>query len=225
MTFPEGQPDDGVPAVRAADYWIPDRGGVRGLAEALPSCRACELWSDAIQVVPGQGPARAELMLVGEQPGDEEDHQGKPFVGPAGKLLRDVLTSEGVSPESVYLTNAVKHFRHQGTRGKRRIHQRPAVRHISACAPWLAEEINRVRPRGVVLLGAVATSAVLGPDFKVTALRGRLLPWPDEQAGSPAWVLATVHPSAVLRSQTRVEDRARFADDLRVAIEELARGR
>ncbi|MGN6160830.1 MAG: UdgX family uracil-DNA binding protein [Marmoricola sp.] len=206
----------------SAYEWIPEGGGVRGLAQALPCCRACELWSDAIQVVPGRGPARAELMLVGEQPGDIEDQEGEPFVGPAGKLLRDVLSGEGLDPASVYLTNAVKHFRHRGTRGKRRIHQRPAVRHISACAPWLAEEINRVKPRGVVVLGAVAASAVLGPDFKVTAERGRILPWPDEQARRPVWVLATVHPSAVLRSENRLEERARFADDLRVAIEELA---
>lgn len=218
MKSPEGG------AAHTADDWIPDGGGVRGLAKALPCCRACELWSDAIQVVPGQGPARAELMLVGEQPGDAEDHEGKPFVGPAGKLLREVLSSEGIDPESAYLTNAVKHFRHRGTRGKRRIHQRPAVRHISACAPWLAEEINRVTPRGIVLLGAVATSAVLGPDVKVTEQRGQVLPWPDEQTRAPAWVLVTVHPSAVLRSQNRVEDRARFAADLQVAIKELAEG-
>lgn len=210
--------------LRSAQDWIPEGGGVRGLAAALPSCRACELWSDAIQVVPGAGPARAELMLIGEQPGDIEDQEGKPFVGPAGRLLREVLDEVGMPPESVFLTNAVKHFRHRGTRGKRRIHEKPAVRHVSACAPWLAEELNRVRPRGVVLLGAVAATAVLGREFKVTEQRGTVLPWPDDRVQRPEWVVATVHPSAVLRSETRDEDRVRFAADLRVAWEALGRG-
>jgi uracil-DNA glycosylase family protein len=212
--------DEETPSART---WIPARGGVRGLAEALDSCRGCELWADATQAVPGHGPARADLMIIGEQPGDREDRAGEPFVGPAGRLLREVMDELGVPPGSVFLTNAVKHFRHRGAPGKRRIHEPPAVRHVSACSPWLAEELARVKPSGVVLLGAVAASAVLGREFRVSEQRGVVLPWPDDRVRRPAWVLATVHPAAVLRSKARREERVRFSADLGVAFEQLRR--
>ena len=194
-----------------ADKWVPDQGGLRGLQAALPDCRGCDLWEYADQVVPGDGPARARLMLVGEQPGDVEDKQGTVFVGPAGRLLDKALVAAGIDRADVYLTNAVKHFRFE-ERGKRRIHKTPAVSHIVACNPWLTRELAVVKPSLVVVLGSVAARALLGTGFKVTQHRGERVELPDGTAAVP-----TVHPSAVVRSEEYRRDFGLFVDDLRVA--------
>jgi len=175
-------------------------------------CRACELWRQATQTVFGEGSSRAAMMLVGEQPGDREDVVGRPFVGPAGRLLDDALAAAGIDRSSVYVTNAVKHFKWQ-PRGKIRIHQKPNAREIAACRPWLEREIGIVRPIGLLGLGATAAQALLGAGVRVTVSRGRALASPLAPL-----VMVTVHPSAVLRAPTGV-DRARelerFVADLR----------
>jgi DNA polymerase len=204
--------------------WIPERPTLARMREAVDACRGCELWEHATQGVLGRGPASAELMLVGEQPGDREDLEGEPFVGPAGGLLDRALTDAGIDPESVYRTNAVKHFRFSGTRGKRRIHQSPARRHIVACEPWLVTELELVAPTGVVLLGATAAEAVMGTAFRLTRSRGRVLDWPaspDAEGPTPVFVVATVHPAAVLRSRHRAEALGELVHDLRVAARAL----
>jgi DNA polymerase len=196
------------------------------LHSAIQDCRGCELYLDATQPVMGTGKAGAELMVLGEQPGDQEDQAGEPFVGPAGKLLDRALTEAGIAPKSVYRTNVVKHFRFAGTRGKQRIHKSPSPVHVAACGPWLVAELDVVRPAGVVVLGGTAGRALYGSGFKVGDARGELRSWPKEYADTehhePSWVLATVHPSAVLRSRNREEDHARFVADLRVAAAALA---
>jgi DNA polymerase len=165
----------------------------------------------------GRGDPNADLMLVGEQPGDSEDRQGKPFVGPAGRLLVGALQDAGIDPNRAYVTNAVKHFRFQ-TRGKQRIHATPTRWNVTACGPWLVAEFDAVRPSLVVLLGATAGQAVFGPSFRVGVSRGRTMQAPAgwRVAGEPPTFLPTVHPSSVLRSQQPEEDRAAFVDDLRV---------
>jgi uracil-DNA glycosylase family protein len=195
-----------------AQRWVPDRGGMRALKAALPECRGCDLWSYAEQVVPGEGPVRARMMLVGEQPGDVEDKQGRIFVGPAGRLLDQALVEAGIDRGDVYLTNAVKHFRFE-PRGKRRIHKSPSVAQIVACSPWLRTEREIVKPSLVVVLGAIAARALLGTGFKVTQHRGEAVELPD---GTPA--IATVHPSAVVRSEEFRRDFALFVDDLKAAV-------
>lgn len=182
-----------------AEEWIPEGAGVSALRAAAPGCRGCELWADATQVVFSSGDSRARLMLVGEQPGDQEDRQGEPFVGPAGRVLDEALEAAGIDRDAVYLTNAVKHFRHHlDGRGKRRIHDKPAVAHITACRPWLAAELAAVRPRVVVCLGATAGRAVLGRTVRIQAERGRLMR-PEAAGAGDAEVLITTHPSALLR--------------------------
>jgi DNA polymerase len=196
----------------------------RSLHEAVQACRGCELHEDATQAVMGEGPTPAPLMVVGEQPGDREDREGRPFVGPAGRLLASALADAGLDPEEVYRTNVVKHFRFSGTRGKQRIHRSPSRWHVAACGPWLVAELSLVRPTGVVLLGATAGQALLGASFRVGEQRGRLLPWPEPEGGAshpPDWVLATTHPSAVLRSRRRDEDYEQLVTDLRVAHDAL----
>ncbi|TMD03815.1 MAG: UdgX family uracil-DNA binding protein [Chloroflexi bacterium] len=173
---------------------IPESGEIADLAQAAASCQACDLWQDATQTVFGEGPAGAQLMLVGEQPGDKEDLAGQPFVGPAGQLLDEGLAAAGIDRQSVYVTNAVKHFKWR-KQGKRRLHEKPNAREVSACRPWLEAEIRAVRPRAVVCLGATAAQALIGRDFKVTRERGKLL----ERPGLPPLV-ATVHPSSILRA-------------------------
>jgi uracil-DNA glycosylase family protein len=210
-----------------AQPWVPGRPSLRGLREAVQECRGCELHHDATQGVMGEGPLTAELMIVGEQPGDQEDRQGHPFVGPAGRLLDKALGDAGIDPQRVFLTNAVKHFRFQGTRGKQRIHKSPSRVHVAACGPWLLAELALVRPRGMVLLGATAGQAVHGPSFRVGDSRGRLQDWPKQEPSvraRPDWTLATTHPSAVLRSRNRDEDYERLVADLRVAADALAAG-
>ena len=197
-----------------AEPFVPSRGGLAALRRAAEGCRGCELWSSATQTVFGEGPGRAPLMLVGEQPGDREDLSGHTFVGPAGRVLDSGLEMAGIERESVYLTNAVKHFRWKA-KGKRRLHERPARSHIVACQPWLRAELERLTPRVLVLMGAVAAQSLLGPDFSVTRCRGRLESPPD---GLPT-VVVTVHPSSILRGPDE-ERRTRldaFAADLRLA--------
>jgi DNA polymerase len=175
-------------------------------------CRRCDLWKHATQTVFGEGPVGARIMLVGEQPGDAEDKEGEPFVGPAGQLLRQALEEAGIALQDVYLTNAVKHFKWE-PRGKRRIHKKPRASEIAACHVWLDEEIERVKPRAIVALGATAAQAVIGPAAKVT--RDRAKPFPSALA---PLVTLTVHPSSILRapdSETRAAERAHFVDDLR----------
>ena len=201
-----------------ASRWVPARPTLRRLAEAAPSCRGCELWEPATQVVFGDGARDAGMVLVGEQPGDQEDRAGEPFVGPAGKLLDDALAEAGIARETAYLTNAVKHFRFE-QRGKRRIHQKPDVSHMVACHPWLEAELAVVGPEVVVALGATAGRAVLGRTVKVGAERGRPIARDD---GPP--VVLTTHPSAVLRLRGKDGFGDAFAglvDDLRAAHELL----
>ncbi|MFK4084766.1 UdgX family uracil-DNA binding protein [Kribbella sp. NPDC020789] len=194
-----------------AEEWVPPRGGLPSVQAALQECRGCDLWREATQAVPGEGPRQARMMLVGEQPGEVEDKAGQVFVGPAGRLLDKALEAAGIDRTAVYLTNAVKHFRFE-TRGKRRIHKTPAVSHIVACGPWLARELQIVKPELVVILGSVAARALLGTGFKVTEQRGR----PVELSNGTAAV-ATVHPSSVVRSEEYRRDFALLVDDLRAA--------
>jgi uracil-DNA glycosylase family protein len=205
-----------------AQEWVPDRPTLELLRAAVDGCRGCELYADATQGVMGDGPPRAALMLVGEQPGDQEDRAGEPFVGPAGKLLDQALDAAGIDAADVFRTNAVKHFRFSGTRGKQRIHKGPGRVHVAACQPWLLAELDVVRPRGVVLLGSTAGQSVYGAAFRVTASRGQRLEWPEDLplAQPPEWVLPTVHPSSVLRSRQRAQDLEHFVADLRVAAGE-----
>jgi DNA polymerase len=210
-----------------AEAWVPDDPTLDTLAEAVQGCRGCELYRDATQAVMGEGPRSAKLLLLGEQPGDREDVEGKPFVGPAGNLLAEALGDAGIEPAQVYRTNAVKHFRWSGTRGKQRIHKNPGQVHIAACGPWMVAELDLVRPEGLVLLGATAGKAVYGASFRVGAARGRLADFPPELPGhhqpshAPGWVLATTHPAAVLRSRERDADYERLVADLRVAVAAL----
>ena len=202
-----------------AQPFVPESASLGASRLAVQSCRGCDLYRDATQAVFGQGPDDARVALVGEQPGDREDVAGEPFVGPAGRLLDGALEAAGLAREEVYLTNAVKHFRHQGTRGKQRIHKSPARWQVAACQPWLLTELDAVRPAVVVLLGATAGQAVYGPTFRVGASRGTALPWPQERLTLPAppVCVATTHPSAVLRSRTRDADLEALVSDLRAA--------
>lgn len=191
---------------------VPARPTLPRLRTAAQTCRACELWEHATQAVLGEGTTPADAMLVGEQPGDREDQEGTPFVGPAGRMLDRGLADAGVDPARVYVTNAVKHFRWRA-RGKRRIHQRPDAVHVAACRPWLDAELALVRPRVLVCLGAVAAHALVGRHVRVTQDRGR--PLDSELA---PFVLATVHPSSLLRAPdeaARREAYAAFVADLR----------
>jgi DNA polymerase len=179
---------------------VPDHGSLTQLRRAAQDCRGCELYQDATQVVMGRGAAKARLVLLGEQPGDQEDQQGKPFVGPAGKLLDKALEDAGIDRSQVYVTNAVKHFKWQA-RGKRRIHQKPNWSEIAACRPWLEAELDVIEPRVLVCLGATAAQALLGRDFRVSRQRGELV---DSDLADN--VVATVHPSSILRGDPETRD-------------------
>jgi DNA polymerase len=203
-----------------AEQYLPADRSLETLTAAVPSCRGCDLWQDATQAVFGEGPATAGLVLVGEQPGDVEDREGEPFVGPAGRLLDRALADAGLSREEVYVTNAVKHFRFT-QRGKRRIHEGPSRWHVAACQPWLLAELDAIRPQGLVVLGATAGKALYGSGFRVTQARGRVMEGP---AAFEGWAVATTHPSAVLRSRDRDTDYAALVADLEVAAGELGRG-
>jgi DNA polymerase len=205
-----------------AAAFVPAGADLAGLVAAAAGCRGCDLADlEGTRTVFGAGAPDARCVFVGEQPGDVEDRRGAPFVGPAGKLLDRALGDAGIDRSSVYVTNAVKHFRYRRGDGPRRIHQTPEARHVTACRPWLSAELNRIRPSLVVLLGATAGQALLGPSFRVTKMRGRLLPGPP---GAGAALLATLHPSAVLRAdpERRDEVYAGFVADLAVAARELA---
>ncbi|MFC0222561.1 UdgX family uracil-DNA binding protein [Nocardioides zeicaulis] len=175
-----------------ASEWVPDSRDLGDLESAAHACRGCELWEPATQVVFSSGERSARLVLVGEQPGDQEDRSGEPFVGPAGRLLDEALVAAGIDRAAAYLTNAVKHFRFE-RRGSRRIHKTPGVGHVTACRPWLGAELEAVSPAAVVALGATAARSVLGRPVKIGEVRGRVL----DEAAVP--VLVTAHPSAVLR--------------------------
>ncbi|MEU8225306.1 UdgX family uracil-DNA binding protein [Kribbella sp. NPDC048915] len=198
-----------------AEQWVPRTGGMKRVRAVIGECRGCDLWEDAERAVPGEGPVRARMMLVGETPGDNEDKEGHVFVGPAGRLLDKALVEAGIDRSKVYLTNAVKHFRFE-RQGKRRIHKTPSASQITACRPWLRRELEIVKPALVVVMGSVAARALLGSSFRVGQDRGKPVELPD---GRPA--VATVHPSAVVRSDEFRRDFGRFVDDLKVAVELL----
>lgn len=210
-----------------AQAFVPVDAGLEELRAAAAGCRGCELHRDATQTVFGRGGADAEVVMVGEQPGDVEDQRGLPFVGPAGHLLRRAVDDAGLDPGRLYITNAVKHFRHTRT-GKRRLHRTPDRSHLVACRPWLVAELARLRPAGVVVLGATAAKALLGPDFRITRSRGQVFPWPasaevpDEFPDHrSAFLVATTHPSAVLRADNQEIAYAALVADLRVVKREL----
>ncbi len=212
------RPDEDTEQRSAADF-LPARRTLASLRKAAAGCRGCDLYEDATQTVFGEGSTHAALMLVGEQPGDSEDREGHPFVGPAGKLLDRALAEAGIARDDVYITNAVKHFKFEW-RGKRRIHAKPKRIEVRACEPWLIAEIAQVRPRLVVALGATAAQALLGAQFRLTEHRGELLSSPHAPH-----VVATVHPSSILRArddETRHAEMARFVDDLRIVAAILA---
>ncbi|MFE2376779.1 UdgX family uracil-DNA binding protein [Streptomyces sp. NPDC059398] len=221
---PAGQGYDATP-------YLPARGGLPAHRRAAAECRGCPLFEHTTGTVFGAGSSDARVVLVGEQPGDQEDRRGEPFVGPAGRMLRKALEEAGVDLEGAYLTNAVKHFKFTSAgRGKRRIHKPPSLRELTACRPWLAAELRLVKPELVVALGAKAARSLFGPSFRVTKDRGVLFPMPAAdgsgdravgQAGSDARALATIHPSAVLRSDDRASLYAGLVSDLRVAAEAL----
>jgi uracil-DNA glycosylase len=201
--------------VADAAIQLPERLSLPALREAAAGCRACPLWESATQTVFGAGRASAEVMLVGEQPGDQEDKAGEPFVGPAGRLLDRALEEAGIDRTDAYVTNAVKHFKWQ-PRGKRRIHQKPSWTELAACRPWLDAELRVVKPRALVLLGATAAQSLLGRHFRVTKQRGELL-----ESDLAELVLATVHPSAILRADNREAEFEAFVGDLKVVAAAL----
>jgi len=201
-----GNPGD--PAQRK----IPSTRTLEGLARIAADCKACDLWKRGTQTVFGEGEPDSKVMFVGEVPGDQEDLAGKPFVGPAGKLLDTALSEAGIDRGKVYVTNAVKHFNWEA-RGKRRIHKKPSSSEIAACRPWLDAEIARLRPRVIVCLGATASQAMFGKEFRVTQHRGEFI----ESSLAP-YVTATVHPSSILRApddETRHDEMRRFVADLK----------
>ena len=209
------------PARETAAPLIPARPTLPALREAARGCRACDLWKRGTQTVFGEGSPRAQVMLVGEQPGNDEDLAGHPFVGPAGKLLDRALEEAGIDRGQAYVTNVVKHFKWE-PRGKRRIHAKPDVVEITACLPWLQAEIAVVKPRALVCLGSTAAQALIDRKFKVTQQRGQFVPSPLAPL-----VTATVHPSSILRAPddvTRREERARFVADLKKVAKALSGG-
>jgi uracil-DNA glycosylase len=196
----------------SATDFLPERRSLSTLREAAAGCRGCHLWQVGTQTVFGEGAEDAEAMFVGEQPGDQEDQQGRPFVGPAGRVFDDALEAAEIDRSQTYVTNAVKHFKWQA-RGKRRIHQKPNWTEMTACRPWLEAELEVVQPRVLVLLGATAAQSLLGREFRITQHRGKLLESDLAEA-----VTATVHPSSILRGEPaeRETNFAALVDDLRV---------
>jgi uracil-DNA glycosylase family protein len=197
-----------------ASEFLPPERSLDRLRDAAAGCKACDLFKTGTQTVFGEGSRAAEVMLIGEQPGDYEDREGHPFVGPAGRVLDDALEEVGIDRTQVYVTNVVKHFKWI-PRGKKRIHNKPNAREIRACRPWLDEELHEVQPRIVVALGATAAQALLGASFRVTQQRGK----PLTDTGLAQIVVATVHPSSILRApdeESRAAERRAFVEDLRV---------
>ncbi len=206
--------------MRPATSKVPDQLTLPALREAAAGCRACDLYKTGTQTVFGQGAEHAQVMFVGEQPGDREDREGKPFVGPAGGVLDEALAEAGIDRRHVYITNAVKHFKWK-PQGKRRLHQKPNAAEINACRPWLDAEIAVVKPHLLVLLGATAAQALLGRDFRVSVQRGQLM----ERPGLPP-MMATVHPSSILRApddETREIEMRAFVQDLKRVAKHLQR--
>jgi uracil-DNA glycosylase family protein len=197
---------------RPVEELIPTKPTLLLLRAVAAGCRACDLWKRGTQTVFGEGPRRSAVLFVGEQPGNEEDLSGKPFVGPAGRLFDEALAEAGIDRSKVYVTNVVKHFKWE-PRGKRRIHKKPNAQEIAACRPWLRAEIAVIKPKVIVALGATAAQALLGKQFRVTKERGKFI----ESELAP-YVMATVHPSSILRApddETRREERRRVIDDLK----------
>jgi uracil-DNA glycosylase family protein len=206
----------------SAEEYLPGSRGMAALKEAAADCRGCSLYRNATQTVFGEGPRSAEVVMVGEVPGDREDLSGKPFVGPAGRLLDEALEEAGIDRKAVYVTNAVKHFKFE-RRGKRRIHKKPAAEEIRACRPWLDAELEAVRPRALVALGATAAQALFGRGFHVTKERGRPV-----ESDLAEVAMATVHPSSILRApdeESRREERGAFVSDLQALAGELGSSR
>jgi len=204
----------------SAEDFFPKRKSLKAFRDAAADCKGCELWKRGTQTVFGEGARRAEVLFVGEQPGNEEDLSGKPFVGPAGRLLDDALTEAGIERSLTYVTNVVKHFKWE-PRGKRRIHKKPNAGEIAACRPWLEAEIDLIKPKVIVCLGATAAQALLGPKFRVSKQRGQFI----ESTLAP-YILATVHPSSILRApddETRRVEKRRFIDDLKKVAHVLSK--
>src|SRR5262245_42546678 len=217
--MPPRHPPRNAPPLRSATSLIPPHPTLPSVRNAAAGCQACELWERGTQTVFGEGARKARLMFIGEQPGDQEDRIGRPFVGPAGQLLARALDAAGIDRQEVYVTNVVKHFNWE-PRGKWRIHKKPRPQHIAACRPWLDVELAIVKPQAVICLGATAAQALLGAAFRVTQHRGEFV----ESSLAPI-VLATVHPSALLRApdaETRHRETERFIDDLRLVAKALS---
>jgi len=215
-------------AAPGAQQWVPSNPrSIDELKAAAAGCQGCELHRDATQTVFGRGAPDAKIIFLGEQPGDVEDQHGLPFVGPAGRLLREAVDEAGIDPAELYISNAVKHFRFE-LKGRRRIHQTPGPAHIAACRPWVVAEFALLKPKLLVILGATAGKALLGPSFRVTRSRGQLMPWPasaehpEDFPVGEIQALATIHPSAVLRADDRDAAFRGLVDDLRVAAAAVA---
>jgi DNA polymerase len=208
----EPEPNDATP-------FLPEQRSLKALREAAEACRGCHLWRAATQTVFGEGLRKARLVLVGEMAGDREDRAGAPFVGPAGRELDRALAAVGIDRREAYVTNVVKHFKFE-ERGKRRIHKKPGRLEVAACRPWLDEELDLIRPDGIALLGATAAHALIGPGFTLREGRGRLL-----NSGLAPFVVATIHPSAILRApddRARHEERRAFTADIATLWRALA---
>jgi len=202
-----------------AEPFLPERVTLPALTKAVQGCRGCPLYKNATQAVFGEGPQHATVMFLGEQPGDQEDRQGKPFVGPAGRILDETLDEVGIDRREVYVTNAVKHFKWE-PRGTRRIHSKPSAREMAACKPWLSAELQVVKPQMVICLGATAAQDLFGPKFRITKERGKII----EDTGIAPMVMATVHPSSILRApdhEARERARKDFTEDLAKAAKRL----
>ena len=207
------------PKDSAAEFF-PTRKSLKAFRDAAADCKACDLWQRGTQTVFGEGPRGAEVLFVGEQPGNEEDLAGHPFVGPAGRLFNDALAAAGIDRAQTYVTNIVKHFKWE-PRGKRRIHKKPNSSEITACRPWLEAEIALVKPKVIVCLGATAAQALLGPKFRVSKQRGQFI----ESTLAP-YIIATVHPSSILRApddESRHLEKRRFIDDLKKVARVLSK--
>src|SRR6266404_4541208 len=204
----------------SAANFFPERKSLKAFRDAAADCKGCDLWKRGTQTVFGEGARHAEVLFVGEQPGNEEDLSGKPFVGPAGRLLDDALTEAGIGRTQTYVTNVVKHFTWE-PRGKRRLHKKPNAGEIAACRPGLEVEISLIKPKVIVCLGATAAQALLGPKFRVSKQRGQFI-----KSTLAPYILATVHPSSILRApddETRHAEKRHFVDDLKKVTQTLSK--
>src|SRR2546421_10475083 len=204
----------------SAEEFFPERKSLKAFRDAAADCQACDLWKHGTQTVFGEGARGAEVLLVGEQPGNEEDLAGQPFVGPAGRLLDNALLEAGIDRQKAYVTNVVKHFKWE-PRGKRRIHKKPNAKEIAACRPWLEAEIEIVKPKVIVCLGATAAQALLGSKFRVSKDGGKFI-----ESNLAPYIIATLHPSAILRAsddETRHEQKRRFIYDLKKVADVLSK--